>query len=299
MTSVFPARGSLTCRILARGLLACGVLAYAAAPVLAQSAAPVTEAGFAAQAAALQGASDLPVVVNCTLKPLRVVHLAAPAQMVVERIHARPGDAVKQGQLLVELDSSVLETELALARARASDRSALDAATVRRDGLALREFRLAEALAKRAVSRAQHDAAALELAVAEAEVVQAENALYQAALEVARTETLLAETRLLSPVNGIIGENLIDPGEAAGADPVATIYVNQPLRVEAFVPMAAIDTFAAQARFVATIGTRGRAVELELDYVSPVADLASGTVSVFFQLQDASLLPGSTCQIKP
>ena len=279
-----------------RGLLALSLTAMIAtgpAHVLADQPVLLKEE-FAARAGAAAPALRQ---INCTVKPLRVVELAAPSQGTVAKVHVRPGDQVKVGDLLVELDTTILEAELNVAKARAADLTELNAAKVRRDGLAIKEARLAKASAQRAVSVSQHDAAVLDLALAEAEITQVEQALALAALEVERTKTILDSMQLRSPVAGVVGENLIDPGEAAGQEPVATLYVNQPLRVEAFVPSALISSFAAQDRFDSAIGTPVAQHSLSLDYISPVADLASNTISVFFLLSADSVLPGSKCQI--
>jgi RND family efflux transporter MFP subunit len=243
--------------------------------------------------AALSGGGP---VVNCTVKPLREVALASPAPGIVAQVHARPGQRVRTGDLLVELDTRVLQSELALAEARAQDRTRLNAAVVRRDGAKIKEARLAQARARKAVAASEHDAAALELGLAEAEIARETQALALAALEVQRAQAVLDSMQLRSPVDGILGENLIDPGESASGEPLATIYVNQPLRVEAFVPAALLASFVEQDAFSVVInGATDAPLAVTLDHISPVADLASNTISAFFRLENNMVLPGSKC----
>jgi len=236
--------------------------------------------------------------INCTVKPLREVALAAPAPGIVAKVHVRPGQHVAKGDLLIELDTRVLRAELALAEARAGDRTRLEVAIVRRDGAKIKEARLAQARARKAVAASEHDAAALELSLAEAEIAREMQALALSALEVQRAQAVINSMQLRSPVDGVLDEALIDPGETAAGEPLAVIYVNQPLRVEAFVPAALLAGLVAQEEFSVVInGAKGMPLSVALDHVSPVADLASNTVSAFFRLENNAVLPGSKCEM--
>jgi hypothetical protein len=39
-------------------------------------------------------------------------------------------------------------------------------------------------------------------------------------------------------------------------------------------------------------------IDAELDYISPVANLASNTISVYFIVDDPTVLSGSRCELK-
>ena len=91
-----------------------------------------------------------------------------------------------------------------------------------------------------------------------------------------------------------MAEGLISPGETPGAEqPIATITVTEPLRIEAYVPTSALAEFIlVPAHRVAIAGT---VHVVTLDYVSAVADLSSSTVSVFFTLRAPQVIPGLDC----
>ena len=233
--------------------------------------------------------------INCTIKPLRVVELSAPVSGVVADVYANPGDQVAVGDPLVKMDDTLLRAEYALALAKSEAVQNLRAAETRRDGLAAKANRLERAYRQKAVSAAEYEAAQLDLALAEADISKEKELLALARLEEQRVGALLQETVISSPVSGVLGEDLIDPGEAVGQKPVVTIYVNQPLRVEAYVPSEALADFVGRDQFSILVNNDTTPVTVNFDYASQVADLASNTISVFFKLDAPEVLPGSKC----
>ncbi len=269
-----------------------GAIAIVFCPVsvTAQEGGILSPEAFAAQAGRVD---SLPI--NCTIKPLRVVELSAPVSGVVAEVYANPGDQVAVGDPLVKMDDTLLRAEYALALAKSEAVQNLRAAETRRDGLATKANRLERAYRQKAVSAAEFEAAQLDLALAEADISKEKELLALAKLEEQRVGALLQETVISSPVSGVLGEDLIDPGEAVGQKPVVTIYVNQPLRVEAYVPSEALADFVGRDQFSILVNNDTSPVAVNFDYASQVADLASNTISVFFKLDAPEVLPGSKC----
>ncbi|MFC5446393.1 efflux RND transporter periplasmic adaptor subunit [Rhizobium halophytocola] len=236
--------------------------------------------------------------INCTIKPLHVVEVSSPVRGIAAKVFVRPGSQVKEGDPLIQLDTEMAEADLRLATGKAQADATLKAAIINRDGLAQKVARMAKAAAQNAVSTGDYEAAVLEQTLAGNAVLRETQQRDLAALEQARAQMLIDKSTIRSPVAGRVGEDVIDPGEAVDNNHVATIYVNQPLRIEAYVPAPALHGFLARKSVSAQIGEAdGAPIPLTMDYVSPVADLASNTVSVFFTLNQASVLPGSKCLI--
>lgn len=233
---------------------------------------------------------------SCTIRPLQTVDVVAQVTGVVAQVKVVPGQVVSTGDVIAVFDSDVATADLAVAQARADDRSAIDLAQTRHDGLAQRVARLERAHARRAISTSDLEAARLELDIATGELAQARNRHDLAQLEADRVRIALGKTTILSPVDGQITADLIDPGESPGIDqPIATIIVTDPLRVEVFVPTSELRAFTAQDTHHAMI--QGERYALEYDYTSVVADYSSSTVSVFFKLRADDVLPGFDCRI--
>ena len=198
------------------------------------------------------------------------------------------------------LDDRLLRADLAVAEAFAGATAALATAETRRIGAAAREARLAIGLERGAVNQSDYDDAALSLALAIDEVGQEEERLRLAEAERARIEAQLDLSTIRARVAGIIGEDLIDPGEGTQARAIATIYVTDPLRVEVFVPAAQLAAMLEQEDHAITVEDRAageRSVPVRLDYAAPLADVASNTISVFFFLEDPEILPGARCRL--
>lgn len=236
--------------------------------------------------------------INCTIKPLQMVEVAPQINGTVAEVFVKPGDRVEPGDPIVKLDSDLSDIELELAEAKAGLQSDLLAARARRYGLAQKESRLAKARKQNAVSIADYEAAAMDLAIAKSDVEREEERLKLAAIELKRARAVRSKALITSPVAGVVGEDVVDPGESVSAKPVATVFVNAPLRVEAFVPANGLEAFAEKDRFEIVVNDRYAApVEVALDYIAPAADLASNTVSVYFMLHETGILPGSRCAI--
>ena len=236
---------------------------------------------------------------NCTITPLRIIELSSSIDGVIKSVATNPGDKVAQGDVIAYLDDTMALQDLRLAELRATSTAVLDGAKLRRDGLRDRVARLERAFTRKAVSISDLEAARLEYQVAISDVTQEEDRLALAQAELARAQAYMSRLVLRSPASGVIGEDLIDPGESVSKQHVATIYVNQPLRVEAFVPAARIASIISQSSpQIVVNGNIDAPVAVSLDYAAPVADLASNTISVFYKLDAPDVLPGSKCVIQ-
>ncbi len=253
-------------------------------------------AGLASLSAVPASAQPGPSAINCTIQPLRIVELSSQISGVVKTVFVKPGDVVAVGDKIVRLDDELAAIEYELARERAGLRSDLAAAEARREGIARKEARLADAYRQNAVSVADYEAASMDLASAEGDVRRERERLALAAIEMRRAGAVLGKALLKSPVAGVIGEDLVAPGESVVAQPIATIYVNRPLRIEAFVPIGHLSAFTAQPEHHVVVDGQ-HTVQVDFDYVAPAADRASNTVSVYFTLDQDTVLPGSRCEL--
>lgn len=232
--------------------------------------------------------------IACAVRPSQVVTLAAPMDGIISEVAVRPGQTVAVGELVATFDTALGEAEVALAAARAADRSALNLANTRVAALEIKLGRLEQALQTRAVSQADVDAARLDLDTALGDVARAEADLKRADLELKRARIAVARAEVRSPVAGVVAEGVIDPGEAPGPDqPIATISVTEPLRIEAYVPSAQVPAVLAEEDHIVRIAGVDHAVSL--DYTSSMADVSSRTISIFFTLSDTTVLPGLDC----
>lgn len=241
---------------------------------------------------------------DCLMDAHSRIKIAAGVPGLIDKVHVDRGDRIRAGQALVELDSSVERANLALARARAENDQQIQAARARLDRArrtADRFQRLKQANPG-AVTEAQFDEAVTEAKVAGVLLRDAELAQEQARLEAARSEALLAQRRVTSPVDGVVMERTMSAGEYRhDQSSMMTLARIDPLHVEVFVPVA----FFGQTRIGARAEIRpeepigGRHVAT-VSVIDPVIDAASNTFGVRLVLANAdhALPAGLRCRIR-
>lgn len=236
--------------------------------------------------------------INCTINPLQTVELSSSVAGIVSDVRVRPGMQVTEGDIVAVLDTTLAQADLEIATAQAEFSGAIEAAILQRDSLARRVAMLERAAEDRAVSRAELESVVLEYELAKATVNQQIQQQKMAQNEADRARLVLEKAIINAPVSGIVGENLIDVGENVLNRPIATIYVTRPMRVEAFVPVAKLrDVAEDQTPQIIVDGDVQNPVSVTLDYISPVANLSSNTISVYFSLESDTIIPGYKCTL--
>ncbi len=138
-----------------------------------------------------------------SLAAIESVEIRARVQGFLEKIHFQPSSIVEPGQLLFEIEQAPFLTRLAFANAKVSSREA--------------DLALAEAQLKRRVDLVERGAITQEeLDEAQAEREVAAAALQEAEATVDQAQIDLAYTRILAPIGGTIGRNLVDVGNLVG-----------------------------------------------------------------------------------
>ncbi len=181
---------------------------------IAQGAAfqPPPEAVTTVIAAREQWPSTLNVI--GTAAAVRGVTVSADLAGIVDQILFESGQAVREGQVLVELDARQEQAQMAAAEAHRV--------------LARLNFnRMQELLDQKVVSKAEYDSATAESRQAEARVVE-----IRAAIE---------RKTIRAPFTGILGIRQVNKGQyLAGGDPVVPLQSLNPIYVNVGVPQQAI-----------------------------------------------------------
>jgi RND family efflux transporter MFP subunit len=163
----------------------------------------------------------------------------------VTAVYVTEGQAVQQGQVLVSLDSSMLDTAVLQAEAAVASARAAQAANEvqRQTALAnynrMLELHNAAAVSDQALEAAKAQYDALNTGAAEAGVAQA-----QAGLSMARQS--LSDCEINSPMSGIVGRVDVSVGETTSPqNPVAVINNTSDLEIEVKVSEADISSIQA------------------------------------------------------
>lgn len=192
----------------------------------------------------------------------------------VDDLHFESGESVESGQLLVELDTSTEEAQLAAAQADAE---------------------LARINLDRAKKLRQSNT------VAEAELDSAQAAFLAAEAQVENLEAMIAKKRISAPFSGRLGIRQVNLGQFINnGDPIVSLQSLDPIFVD----------FAFPQKWVSLVAT-GMAVEVEVDShpeslfggritaIDPEVDVSTRTISLRATLDnpEGKLLPGMFGQV--
>jgi RND family efflux transporter MFP subunit len=242
-----------------------------------------------------------PAEFECLIQPRETVAIAPPVQAIIDRVNVDRGDLVREGTVLVTLESSMERAAVAVARARHEQQSAILSAKTRLEFGVRRYDRTLEMFKKELVPLKEMDEAETGKILAEHGILEVNEGQRVAKLELDRAEAALALRTIRSPVTGIVTDRLQSPGELADKAPILKLARINPLRVEVFVPVAMLGRIRA--------GTRAEVVpeapantprEATVTVVDRVVDAASGTFGVRLELPnpDNQLPAGLKCRVR-
>jgi len=174
----------------------------------------------------------------------------------IDKMLVTPGQQVKAGDLLAELDVREI-------------RAKLDQAIPVRDQTANDLKRFTELLAKRVVTQQEFESVQSKERIARAAVLEA--------------ETMLGYARISAPFDGVISRKLADVGDLASpGKPLIEMEDPGALRLEASVPEAIIDKVSLGSNLMVHIGTNQ--LDGVVREISPTADPNSRTLLVKLDL---------------
>lgn len=223
---------------------------------------------------------------DCVIEPYATVKLASSVEGVVARLDVNRGDVVSRGQVIGKLDDALEEAEVALAAARAGNDFAIKTNKARQEFMQRKLARNEKLKATDAVADAKLEEAITEARVAELARQEAELAQRIARLELRRAEEALSRRTFRSPIDGIIVERVLSPGEYRHAQShIVTIAQIDPLRVEVFLPTSAYGRIRAGSRAVVQPQQPvGGTYPGTIVVIDKVLDAASGTFGVRLEI---------------
>jgi RND family efflux transporter MFP subunit len=239
---------------------------------------------------------------NCLVKPKQVIQLGSPVFGVLSKVFVDRADTVAAGQVVAKLDTSVEEAQLALDRFRAANITQIEAA---RADLAWNERELArrKQLAGNMFSKANDiDEMTTKAEQDRIAIRKAESDQTTAALEAQRSARQLELKMIRSPVNGVVSEMKLSPGEFIYEQtPIMTIAQIDPLNVDVVLPANRYGVVragsVAQLRLEAPVKLT---LPATVDAVDPIIDAASDTFRIRLALPNpGNAIPaGIRCSVR-
>lgn len=205
------------------------------------------------------------------------------------------------GQVVAELESRAQRVELELATHRAEGTVEIDVAEARLELSQSRAERVEHLFQREIATQERHQELRAERQLALLELQQAQRNHHAAQLEKQVAEEMLALRQIRSPINAVVVERLLSPGEFVHQEThVLRLAKMDPLFVEAYLPAAMLPLITSGT--VASVYPQepiGGVHLARVIVVDHVLDAASGTFGVRLELPNpGALLPaGLRCEI--
>jgi membrane fusion protein (multidrug efflux system) len=236
---------------------------------------------------------------TCLLKPKQVIEVGSPVFGVLARVLVDRADKVKRGQVVARLVATVEEAQVAIDQLRAKSTTEIEAAKAdlvwnQRSLDRKTKLRENEYASVKDVDDYQTKVEQGYIAIRKAEDNQ-----NLAALEVARSEAQLNLKIIKSPVDGVVTDVMLSPGEYIyESTPIMTIAQVDPLNVDLVLPSSRYGDIKqgmkAKLHLTKPVDAHYAA---RVDAIDPIIDAASDTFRVRLELPnpDYAIPAGVRC----
>jgi RND family efflux transporter MFP subunit len=234
------------------------------------------------------------------IEPYMVVNVGSGVAGILETVKVDRGDVVKKGQILAALQSGVEKATLELARARARLEASIKAKQANLHFCLRKQSQTKELYEKGAIPFDEMDKAETNRTLAEMELQEALDNKRLAKLELKRATEVVKRLTIRSPINGVVVERFMHPGEYVEDRPILKLAQIDPLNVEIIAPVSLYGSIKKGIRAaVRPEAPMSSLYTAEVKIVDTVIDAASGTFGVRLELPnpDHHLPAGLKCSV--
>lgn len=225
---------------------------------------------------------------DCLVEARQSIEMRSSVEGVIDSIRVHRGEPVKKGMLLATLASGPERAAVDVARSRAGMQGELKSAEARVDLSRKKWERAVELQKKNFVSANARDEAEADYRLATEQLRVARENQRLAELDLKRAEEVLAQRSIKSPVNGVVVDILLRPGELMSSNqknPIMKLVEVDPLNVELVLPVSRFGSIkVGQLARVVPEEPVGGDYAARVEVVDPVVDAASGTFGVRLRL---------------
>jgi RND family efflux transporter MFP subunit len=254
--------------------------------------------------AAASAAENPPETFDCLIEARQSIDLRSSVDGIISKLYVRRGDRVRKGQLVATLESGPERAALEVARSRASMVGEIRSAEAKVDLAKKKWLRAEELLRKNFVSVNARDEAQAEYKLAIEQLRAATENQKLAQLDVTRAQEVLDERSVRSPINGVVVDVLLRPGDLMSSnqkDPIMKLVEVDPLNVELVLPVSKFGSIkVGQSAEVLPEKPVGGKHTARVEIVDLVVDAASGTFGVRLRLPNPGyrIPAGIKCRVQ-
>jgi RND family efflux transporter MFP subunit len=234
------------------------------------------------------------------IEPHRVIKIGSSSEGVLAAVQVDRGDIVKKGQVLATLQSGVEKASMDLARARADMEGPIKGKEASKILYQGKRTRIEKLYSKQFASPSEMEEADANMTVAGMQFKEAEENKKLAELEYKRAVEVVKRLTIDSPVDGVVVERFLSPGEYIKDQPVVKIAQINPLNVEVIIPASQLlSVKRGMSAVVIPEAPLDKKYTAVVKIVDRVVDGASGTVGVRLELPNPGgrLPAGLKCKV--
>jgi RND family efflux transporter MFP subunit len=216
------------------------------------------------------------------LEPYKTIDVAASESGIIDALEVIEGQSVKKGQALAQLDQDVHKAAVEIARRSAEARGQLNGAQSELNLVSSRLKKLQLLRQKDHATPEEISRAELDVATAEARVLIAKETLEIRSAEFERYRIQLERRTVRSPIDGIVIVLHRDVGEFVSPNEpvVASVVQLDPLIATFSIPIGAVAELELLKSLSLKVSSTGQSIEGQVDYIAPVMNPQTGTVTV-------------------
>ncbi len=234
------------------------------------------------------------------IEPYMVVKVGSGAYGILQTVNVDRGDFVKKNQVLATIQSSVEKAAMEAARARAEMDASIKAKEASLDFYTRKKKMNEELYKKEVLPFSQMDEIETNRIVTEKQLHEAIENKRLAELEFKRAAEVVNRMTIRSPINGIVAERLLSPGEYVENQSIMKLAQIDPLNVEVIIPVAQYASIKVgmNAKVIPEAPVGGQYIA-KVKIVDKVIDAASGTFGVRLELPNPNhrLPAGLKCKV--
>ncbi len=235
---------------------------------------------------------------DCLVNPEMYIDVSSPVPGLLESVLVNKTDTIKKGQALAKLEASVELAKLDVAHQTTLMDNLIQAKKLKL-AYARRKLKRIEGLYSEDASSAQEqDDAETELAIARTDLAQARLDKRKNQFKWLQAKAELEQKTIISPIDGIVVEQYLMPGESVDSQTILQLAKIDPLLVEVVAPATLFGQI-----------TKGMSVDIkpdapvnsiykaEVSIVDRIINAASGTFTIQLSLPnpDENLIGGTKC----
>ncbi len=234
------------------------------------------------------------------IEPYMTIKVGSGMYGILETVNAERGEYVIKGQVVATLQSAVEKATMEAAQARAEMEAGIKAKQANLDFYTRKKRMNEELYKKQVLPFSQMDEIETNRILAEMQLQEALESKRLAELEYKRAAEVVNRMTIRSPINGMVVERYLSPGEYIENQSILRLAQVDPLNVEVILPVAFFPSIRVgeKAKVIPEAPIGGQYIA-EVKIVDQVIDAASGTFGVRLELPNPNhkLPAGLKCKV--